>query len=532
MVYSFKMAVGWIRRLKEAMDLNRFAAKFTANGMNFKKQVLAWLLALLLASPLARAVNYVPSTAQPPAPSREFRAMWIATMVNIDWPSQPGLSVSQQKAELIAILDCAVRLNLNAVIFQVRPGSDALYASSIEPWSYYLTGAMGKAPSPYYDPLAFAVEEAHKRGLELHAYFNPFRAGQPSRKWQFSSNHISRTRPDLVRQYGNLLWLDPGEKEAQEHVLKVVMDVVNRYDIDAVHFDDYFYPYKQQDARNRDIDFPDTKTWKRYVAAGGKLSRDDWRRENINSFVHRVHDSIHAAKPWVKFGISPFGIWQPGYPPQIKGLNAYESIYADSRKWLMNGWVDYMSPQLYWAVESPGQSFPVLLKWWLEQNPKHRNVWPGIASEKVGKTWKANEIIRQIQIIREQCGDRAGEALYSAEGLVQNRGGLASALAQGVYSRQALIPSSPWLNSTNPAQPKLTVTAGGKLRWEPVGKESPFLWVVQMKTKGQWQTSIFPEKTRSYSLAGTPEIVAVTAVNRCGMAGLPMVLQREERSSK
>jgi len=258
--------------------------------------------------------------------------------------------VAGQKAELLAILDRAAQLRLNAIIFQVRPACDALYASPIEPWSEYLTGAMGKAPQPFYDPLTFAVEEAHKRGLELHAWFNPYRAAHPSAKSPIASNHISKTKPSLVRRYGKHLWLDPGEKEVQDYSLSVVMDVVRRYDVDGVHFDDYFYPYKESEGG-----FPDDASWKRF-GAGGKLSRDDWRRENVNTFIRRVYETIKAAKPWVKFGVSPFGIWRPGNPSSVQGLDAYQELYADSRKWLQNAWVDYFTPQLYWRIIAPRQS--------------------------------------------------------------------------------------------------------------------------------------------------------------------------------
>jgi uncharacterized lipoprotein YddW (UPF0748 family) len=230
---------------------------------------------------------------------REFRGAWVATVANKDWPSKPGLSTAQQKAELLAILDRAALLKLNAIVFQVRPQCDAMYASPIEPWSEYLTGTMGRAPQPFYDPLAFAVEEAHNRGLELHAWFNPYRALHDSSRSPVATNHISKTRPDLVRKYGKYLWLDPGDPDVQIRSLRVVMDVVKRYDIDAVHFDDYFYPDKESP-----LDFPDGATWRKF-GADGPLNRADWRRENVNTFVQRVYESVHAAKPWVKSDTNP-----------------------------------------------------------------------------------------------------------------------------------------------------------------------------------------------------------------------------------
>ncbi|MCX5762893.1 MAG: family 10 glycosylhydrolase, partial [Gemmatimonadetes bacterium] len=277
---------------------------------------------------------------------REFRGVWVASVSNIDWPSKPGLPTADQKAELLALLDRAQAEHLNAVILQVRPAADALYKSSIEPWSEYLTGTQGRAPVPAWDPLAFAVDEAHRRGLELHAWFNPYRARHPSAKGALSKRHIARTSPALVKKYGTQLWMDPGESAVRARTVRVVLDVVTRYDIDGVHLDDYFYPYKEKTTRGT-TEFLDDRSWKKYVKAKGKLSRDDWRRENVNVLVHQLYDRIHLAKPWVKFGISPFGIWRPGNPEQIKGFDAYEQLYADSKLWLEKGWVDYFTPQLY-----------------------------------------------------------------------------------------------------------------------------------------------------------------------------------------
>ena len=503
--------------------------------MNFQKSALALLAALLTATTAPSAsTNYRPAAIKPlpPPPAREFRAAWVATVANIDWPSKPGLPVEQQKAELIAILDRAAKLKLNAIILQVRPACDALYASQIEPWSYYLTGAMGKAPEPFYDPLAFAVEEAHKRGLELHAWFNPYRAGIVASKGVPSANHISKTHPNLVRKYGGFLWLDPGEKEVQDYSLSVVMDVVKRYDIDGVHFDDYFYPYKELDAQNQEMDFPDDASWKRF-GGGGRRSRDDWRRENVNALVHRVYDSIKAVKPWVKFGVSPFGIWQPGFPPQIKGFNSYAKLYCDSRKWLANGWMDYCSPQLYWSIDLPETSFPALLKWWSNQNPKHRNIWPGVNSDKIGRKnkseepmWTVEEVINQIKITRQEAAGKAGIIHWSMKSLMQDHGGLATALADRIYTAPALVPASTWLERRSPTKPRVQIADNGELKWEPGALEQISAWVIQTKANNQWHTAILPGATRGQPLAGSPDAVAITAVDRCGLASAPMILQR------
>jgi len=480
------------------------------------------------------ASSYVTSeVAAPPPLQREFRGAWIATVGNIDWPSKPGLPVQQQKAELLAMLDKSAKLNLNAVVLQVRPACDAMYESRIEPWSSYLTGTMGKAPEPFYDPLEFAVIEAHKRGLELHAWFNPFRAGLLAAKSPFSRNHISRTHPKLVHKYGKYLWLEPGDKEVQNYCAKVIMDVVNRYDIDGIHFDDYFYPYKETDAQGHEMDFPDDAAWKRYQMSGGRLSRGDWRRENVNTFVHRIYESVKAAKPWVKVGVAPFGIWQPGYPPQIKGFNAYDVLYCDSRKWLMDGWLDYCSPQLYWPIDQQAQSFPVLLKWWTEQNPKRRNLWPGIDSEKVGGRRKGTnapsppeEFVNEIKITRELCPGTAGVIHWDIKALMQDREGLATTLRNGPYSEPALIPASPWLDWRFPDKPRLRVDGEGKIKWETAHLEKVSSWVLQTKEGDFWNTSIFPGSARSARLSGSPEIICIREIDRCGVASAPASVVR------
>jgi uncharacterized lipoprotein YddW (UPF0748 family) len=495
--------------------------------MILKRFALALIFSSLLLSASFAAPNYVPATMEPPAIPREMRAAWVATVENIDWPSKPGLPVAQQKEELLALLDRAVKLNLNTIVLQVRPACDAIYASKIEPWSYYLTGVMGQAPAPFYDPLEFAVAEAHKRGLELHAWFNPYRAALLNGKYQLSANHISHTHPAMVRKYGKFLWLDPGDKEVQSYSLRVVMDVVKRYDIDGVHFDDYFYPYKEKDAHGHDLDFPDSETWKKYGLHSG-LSRDDWRRQNVNTFVERVYNAIKSTKPWVKFGVAPFGIWQPGYPPQIKGFNAYDVLYCDSRKWLASGWLDYCTPQLYWTINSPEQSFPALLKWWIEQNPKHRNIWPGLNSNHVGEAWKADEIINQIKLTRNLLGERAGVMHWSMKCLMQNRGNLATDLADGVYAEPALVPPSPWLDVKYPGKPKLTILGNGQIKWKPAAFDRIESWLLQTRENGHWQTRILPANAQAATVSDSPEVIAITAIDRCGLPSPSAVFQRQK----
>jgi uncharacterized lipoprotein YddW (UPF0748 family) len=473
----------------------------------------------------------------PPALAREFRGLWVATYQNIDWPSRPGLDAGHQKAELIAILDRAVLLHLNAIVLQVRPCCDALYDSKLEPWSAFLTGKMGAAPKPYYDPLAFAVAECHQRGLELHAWFNPFRARARGDKTPAARNYITNTHPELVRAAGDVLMLDPGDPRSRGWSLGVIMDVVRRYDIDGVHLDDYFYPYPVKDVY-KPADFPDEALWQRYLKGGGKLSRGDWRRDNINTFVRLVYASIKKEKPWVKFGISPFGIWRPGQPAGITAaLDAYEAIYADSRAWLANGWVDYLSPQLYWPTDEKEHSFAALLQWWSGQNPQRRHLWPGM--KVFGwpglKGTPAEEMAAEIELTRRQPG-ASGDVLWRAGFLMRNGNGVPAALAR-IYAAPALVPASPWLGGLPAGKPLLIPRKTGReisLTWKPAGGEPVWQWLVQEKFGENWRTEILPaaQTSRIFTAGGgqaLPQTVAITAVTRVGLLSAPVLSRLDAR---
>lgn len=504
--------------------------------------LLLLLVVFTLPEPTAGAQEAARPPA-PPAPRREFRGVWVATVANIDWPSARTLTTDAQKAELIVLLDRARQMNLNAIVLQVRPACDALYASPHEPWSEYLTGQMGKAPEPFYDPLTFAVEEAHKRGLELHAWFNPYRARQTSARGEPSADHISRTRPDLVRAYGKSLWLDPGEPDVQAHSLRVILDVVRRYDVDGVHLDDYFYPYKELDADKKPIEFPDDVSYARYQQAGGKLARNDWRRDNVDTFVRRLYDGVKAEKRWVRVGISPFGIWRPGFPAQIQGFDAFQELYADSRKWLVEGWVDYFSPQLYWKIEQTPQSYPVLLNWWTTQNPRGRHLWPGNFAGRAGgnsaAAWPADEIAYQVRATRGQAG-ASGNIHFSAKSfLVGGAGGmegLPRLLTDTVYREPALVPATPWLNSgplpAAPAEVSVKPATGGavSLSWRAGGSAAataPWLYLIQVRRGEAWTSAVIvPGSQTTHTVSGEKETpvapvtaIAVSAVDRLGNTG-------------
>ena len=490
------------------------------------KASLLLLVPLLACSTVqAQYANSPTPSNEPPELPREFRGVWVATVSNIDWPSRTGLPVDSQKVELIRILDTVKRLRMNAVVFQVRPAADALYASTLEPWSAFITGEMGKAPEPFYDPLQFAIDEAHRRGLELHAWFNPFRALHPSNK-TIAANHISKTHPQYVRSYGSYLWLDPGDPEARAHSLRVITDVVRRYDVDGVHIDDYFYPYQERDAQRRLIPFPDDQTFRLY---GNGEQRADWRRHNIDTFVRDMYAAVKGLKPQVKVGISPFGIWRPGHPKSVAGMDAYTEIFADARKWIREGWVDYFVPQLYWKSDAPQQPYTDLLRWWVEQNRKDRHIIAGNAPYRVlnqnqAQNWPVRELVHQIDLTRAEPG-ASGNVHFSMISLMRNRGGLADTLAATSYSFDALMPRSPWLDNEAPAAPAIRIEPHTLLRatlaLEPASGETPFLYVVRLRFGEKWYAETIPGHQKQYLLlrgdpAVLPDEVVVSAVDRHG----------------
>jgi uncharacterized lipoprotein YddW (UPF0748 family) len=478
--------------------------------------VMLGVLCLAIMPPVLRAQ-------EPPPIAREFRAIWVATVGNIDWPSKPGLSTWDQQRELLAILDRAAALKLNAVVLQIRPGADALYASPYEPWSEFLTGRQGRAPEPLWDPLAFAVEQAHKRGLELHAWFNPYRAAY-SHDTIEARSHVSRTNPELVWPYDRFLWMDPGDAAVRRRSLRVIMDVVKRYDVDGVHIDDYFYPYPTTDRTGKKIDFPDSATYARYRKAGGRLSKDEWRRNNVDLFVEAMYKQVHAAKSWVQVGISPFGIWRPGNPPQIQGFDAYSAIYADSKKWLQNGWADYLAPQLYWPIASTAQSFPALYDWWISQNTKGRHIWPGLATyriaERSARTIDAAEILAELDTMRARGRD-LGHIHFNTSVIMKDADSVAERLA-AAYASPAIPPASPWLGARKPARPTVKFARDREID-EPTITLTPglgdrvWLWTVRSLVGGTWSSEVLPGATRVHRLGAMPTRVVVTAVSRTGV---------------
>ncbi len=504
-------------------------------------------LATLALAILMGCANHVPPTPfqpktppapvlEPPPAPREFRAAWVATVANIDWPSTRGSSTDLQKGDARDLIAQARSLGLNALILQVRPSADALYASQLEPWSEFLTGEQGKPPDPSYDPLAFWIEEAHHAGIELHAWFNPFRARHPSARSPLAANHVGISRPDLVRTYGDQVWLDPGEPDAVEHVLAVIRDVVRRYDVDGIHIDDYFYPYPIEDPTGQPIDFPDEHSWQAFLAGGGTLSRAEWRRRNVDGFIERLYQEVHREKPLVRVGVSPFGLGRADRRPNgVTGFSQYDEIYADVELWLEQGWLDYLAPQLYWPRSSPGQPFGTLLDYWHTQNPKGRHIWPGLFTSRTGMSdpWPAVEITSQIQLLRT-CGDNSGHAHFSLVALKKDYGGITEALA-GVYGGPALVPATGWLGGTEPPVPPApsvqlmsSLTDPATLRVELTTGEVPWLLAVWGRYGNTWHFFTIPDGTGTLPthFGGSPlGLVFVSAVGRTGLESPRVAVQ-------
>lgn len=477
---------------------------------------ISGLLSILTATASVSAA-WTKAELTPPELEREFRAAWIATVYNIDWPSKPGLSTWSQQKELKELLDLASSLKLNAVILQVRPAADALYQSSLEPWSPYLTGKMGQRPDPFYDPLEFAVQEAHARGIELHAWINPFRALTSSTSY-VAPDHISLRQPQWIRPVKKMKWLNPADPEARAHTLKVVSDIVSRYRIDGIHIDDYFYPYPENSKLGQR--FPDDAQWQSYQSSGGTLDRGAWRRREINHFVQGFSSTAKFHSPTIKVGISPFGIWRPNHPRTVVAhLDAYEHLAADSRHWLQSGWVDYFSPQLYWPTDSTEQNFNDLLKWWSEQNTSGRHLWPGIASERVGPERPASEMLKQVNAIRGLKGP--GHIHWSISALKENRRGLSDLLGSQAYARSALIPESPWIDAPVPPLPSVTFEESGfSVRAAPGSESHPQWWLVQTRNGAtEWNSKLIPGTPQNIRIKSSVSAIAIRAVNAAGALG-------------
>jgi uncharacterized lipoprotein YddW (UPF0748 family) len=400
-------------------------------------------------------------SAQNYPPKREVRAAWIATVVNLDWPSSRYATTQSQKNELISILDDLQQTGINMVVFQIRTECDALYDSPYDPWSYWLTGQQGSPPSPYYDPLQFACEEAHKRKMEIHAWFNPYRAERSVGSYNLDPSHVTLQHPDWDLQIGTFKFLNPGLPQVRNYVAKVITDVVKRYDIDGVHFDDYFYPYPPNNITNED-----DSTFASY--SRGFTNIGDWRRDNVNLLVETIYDSINYYKSWVKFGISPFGIWKSNVPPGIVGTSSFYDIYCDPIAWLNGQYIDYVNPQLYWKITGP-QDYSLLMPWWASVS-NNRHIYTGHALYKMlgSNNWPASEIADQIRLNWQEPNVQ-GSVFFRTGHITSNTKGIADTLSNNFYNYPALSPTMTWKDSIQPNSTQTLLASntdqGIELQW-------------------------------------------------------------------
>jgi uncharacterized lipoprotein YddW (UPF0748 family) len=410
-----------------------------------------------------------------PAPKREMRAVWIATVANIDWPSKANLSVNMQQEEMIELLDLARDFKMNTVVLQIRPATDAFYPSQLEPWSQWLTGEQGKAPDPFYDPLQFCIDECRKRALKIHVWLNPYRAVFDVNKSSITEEHPTRIHPEWFVRYGNKDYFNPGLPEVRNHVARVVADIIRRYEVDAVHFDDYFYPY-----RIAGTEFPDQEAFEKFPRGFLKEEKEKWRRDNVNLIIRQLHDTIKAIDPYVEFGISPFGVWRnkskdPTGSDTKAGQTNYDDLYADILKWEKEGWIDYVTPQIYWYIGKEVADYAVIADWW----SKHTygcHLYTGHAFYRIDKqskekAWRsAKEIIKQVEYNRKYPNIE-GSMFFSAKYMRSNPSKLKERMSREIYSYDALPPLNMRVSQVNteaPLDAKMKIE-GDKinLSWKP-----------------------------------------------------------------
>ncbi|GAA4046685.1 glycoside hydrolase family 10 protein [Hymenobacter glaciei] len=447
-------------------------------------------------------------------PKRELRAAWVAHVFNLDWPTARTRTPAQQRQEFTNLLDRHRQNGLNAVVVQVRASADAIYPSTLEPWSEWLTGTQGLAPSPFYDPLAFMVRETHRREMEFHAWMNPYRALTNATTSSVAPNHVTQLHPNWVVAYGSLRVLDPGLPAVRQYLVRVVMDVVRRYDIDAIHFDDYFYPAPQSGLTfNDDASFA--------ADPRGFTTKADWRRNNVDLFVKQISDSIRAAKPRVKFGISPPGVWRNGTSvggTATTAFASYSDIFADSRKWLRRGWVDYLAPQVYFAIGQAAANYSLIVPWWSQQvNPDTvRHVYIGQAPYRVSATStepgfrSPSQLPSQIRLLRQQPNVQ-GSIFYNSTPLLANPMGFVDSLRTNFYRHPALVPTMPWKDNVPPLAPRLVSQLNDpglpqtQLSWQaplPAPDGEAARWYAVYRLPGRSTPATAPDITNAANLVG------------------------------
>jgi uncharacterized lipoprotein YddW (UPF0748 family) len=437
---------------------------------------------------------------------RELRGAWVATVWNINFPSSANLDADTQKREMRQMLDRLKECGFNSVFFQVRPEGDALYRSELEPMSHYLTGKQGKDPG--YDPLAYLVEQAHQRNLEVHAWLNPYRASSSLRTEQVAP-HIAVEHPEHVHTYDTTKWMDPGADVVREKLVDVCRDITKRYDVDGIHFDDYFYPYPKEG-----VTFPDQRTYAAYQAGGGKLSKDDWRRENVNRAVRDVQAAVREEKDYVRFGISPFGLPAPDKPEGTSGFNQYEGLYADTQKWMDEGWVDYLAPQLYWRTDQPKQAYDKLINWWADHSKEGRYIFAGNDLRALGSNpkWNVAEYRKQLELSRAKHPQGSqGNIWWNVAPLLENRQGINQVFQQEFYREPALTPALSTAKNQQVAAPNVTQN-GRKVQLAHQDAAPLKAWTVYRQQGQEWKLDrILPGEQKELELpAGQWAIAAAS----------------------
>lgn len=493
------------------------------NVLKTRKVWLARIFAYLLATAIAFLVlNMIapeagaqpvpsvpcpnPATATPPI--RQLRAAWIATVTNINWPSAPGLSISKQQQEYVTLLNGMQQMNMNAVIVQVKAGADAFYPSQYFPWSHYLTGVEGKNPG--YDPLAFMIQQAHTRSMEFHAWFNPYRVSVHNQLSQLAPNNPARLHSDWVVSYGGELYFNPGIPAARDYIVKSILEAVQHYDIDAVHLDDYFYPY-----RIAGQEFPDHATYLQYGTR--KFANiNDWRRDNVNQFIHELYNGIKHSKPYVKLGVSPFGVWRnksadPAGSATHAGQTEYDDLYADTRTWIRNNWLDYVAPQIYWNIGFAPAAYDTLVSWWAnEVQGKRVELYIGHAAYKINSApgpWSnPNELPNQLAYNTQFPGVK-GDIMYNIASLLNNPLNIKNRLSSDSYRYKALVPVIPWLGGSAPEQVALQTLqrtpVGVALHWLDTKNNNSAYYAI-FRFDGQPRTSACSFQNAQYLLATMP----------------------------
>ena len=464
----------------------------------------------------------MPAQIKPLPPIAEMRGVWIASVANIDWPSSPLLSPAQQRAEFDSILSVLKSMGMNAVFVQVRPAGDAMYKSTLAPWSKYLTGKQGQAPSPEYDPLEYMVKAAHERRMEFHAWLNPYRATTDLDTASLAPNHPLRSlSPDKKAQwfikYGGKYFFNPANPLVIKHLENVVRDIVIRYDIDGIHFDDYFYPYPEAGQSIDDYD--------QFVAnPHGFNNIYDWRRDNVNRLIEAVSKTIRSVKPWVRFGVSPFGVWRnsskdPNGSATNAGLTCYDDLYADVLNWLQKGWIDYVAPQIYWSIGFPAADYSTLSDWW-SKHTYGRQLYIGHAVYKIGNStlykdsnWNQyDQINRQVDLNRITPGIN-GSVYFSTKPLLKNALGVQDSLTRSLYRTTALIPPVTTTKNTLPVAAEFCKIKGNqdsvKLSWRACevlsGEEMPYYFGIFRFNGDQIGNFDDPKNLRAVTQYGAEE---------------------------